>query len=60
MKGQDSARFEQWLQANGLTEDALRQRLSRDLLVAAVRDVVTVNLARQQVHIHALDPLYNR
>jgi foldase protein PrsA len=52
MKGQDSARFEQWLQANGLSEVSLRQRLSRELLASAVRDVVTARLERQQVHIH--------
>lgn len=53
MKGQDGARFEQWLQENGLNEESLRQRLFSDLLAAAVRDVITADLAHQQVHIHA-------
>ena len=53
MKGQDGARFEQWLQENGLDEESLRQRLFSDLLAVAIRDVVTADLAHQQVHIHA-------
>lgn len=53
MKGQDSTKFEQWLQDNGLNEASLRQRLFSDLLAAAVRDVVTADLSQQQVHIHA-------
>ncbi|MHB1356977.1 MAG: peptidylprolyl isomerase [Anaerolineae bacterium] len=53
MRGQDSARFDAWLRANGLNEESLRQRLSSDLLTAAVRDAITAGLSHQQVHIHA-------
>jgi foldase protein PrsA len=53
MKGQDNARFQQWLQENNLTEASLRQRLASDLVAAAVRDAVIADLPRQQAHIHA-------
>jgi foldase protein PrsA len=53
MKGNDNAKFAQWMQANGLSEGSLHERLYTDLITAAVRDAIVADLSPQQVHIHA-------
>ncbi len=47
IKGQEVERFQQWLSANGLTVETLREQIRMDLITAAVRDEVTDNLSRE-------------
>lgn len=53
VRGPDEARFAQWLSANGLTEDSFREQLRDDLLMAAVRDRVTAQLAPEAEQVRA-------
>ena len=54
VRGTDTARFAQWLSANGLSEDSFREQLGDDLLVAAVRDRVTAQLPPEAEQVRAL------
>ena len=53
MRGNDQARFDRWLSANGLTLESLREQLRLDLVTAAVRDGVTESVSRIVMQIHA-------
>jgi len=50
--GDDAARFEEWLQANGLTHEGFKAQLHRELLGAALQEQVVGSLppAVEQVH----------
>ncbi|MHB0856183.1 MAG: peptidylprolyl isomerase [Anaerolineae bacterium] len=52
MRGDDSAQFDAWLSANGLTIEGLREQLRLDLVTTAVRDAVTADQPRQVLQIH--------
>jgi parvulin-like peptidyl-prolyl isomerase len=52
MRGGDAKRFDDWLGANGMTLEELREQLRDDLLTAAIRDRVTADLPRAVKHIH--------
>lgn len=52
MKGQEEERFQQWLSANGLTMETLREQIRMSLITAAVRDEVTENLSREVPQVH--------
>jgi parvulin-like peptidyl-prolyl isomerase len=52
MRGGDARRYEEWLAANGLTEEMLREQLRMDLLTAAMRDRVTSAQPRARRHVH--------
>jgi parvulin-like peptidyl-prolyl isomerase len=53
VRGADAVRFGQWLAANGLTEASFREQLRDDLLMAAVRNRVTANLAPEAEQVRA-------
>jgi foldase protein PrsA len=53
IKGDDEARFEAWLAANGLTEETMREQVRLDLLTSAMRDRVTATLTRRTQQVHA-------
>jgi|GEM_PF-299849 len=53
MKGDDEARFADWLSANGLTEETFREQLRMDLVTTAVRDLITASLSRRLEQVHA-------
>jgi hypothetical protein len=53
MRDGDPQRFGEWLAANGMTEEMLREQLHMDLLTAAMRDRVTSAQPRATRHIHA-------
>lgn len=52
MRGQDQKRFNDWLAANGLTLETLRQQVRTDLVTAAIRDAVTSALSRKVMQAH--------
>ncbi len=52
IRGQDQKRFNDWLAANGLTLETLRQQVRTDLITAAVRDAVTASLSRRVMQAH--------
>jgi len=52
MRGQDQKRFSDWLSANGLTLDTLRQQVRTDLVTAAIRDAVTSSISRKVMQAH--------
>jgi len=52
MKGQDQKRFNDWLSANGLTLDTLRQQVRTDVITAAIRDAVTSSVSRKVMQAH--------
>lgn len=52
MRGGDQKRFNDWLAANGLTLETLRQQVRTDLITAAVRDAVTATLKRRVLQAH--------
>jgi len=52
MKGDDEARFEQWLAASGLTPNSLREQLRIDLITSAVRDQVTGSAEHKAEQVH--------
>ncbi|MFH1084301.1 MAG: peptidylprolyl isomerase, partial [Chloroflexota bacterium] len=52
LQGNDAKRFADWLAANSLTLDDLRDQVRHDLLAAALRDQVTSKLPREQAHVH--------
>ncbi len=51
-RGDDPARFAQWLAANGLTEAALRVELRAQLTALAVQQHLTAKLPRQAEQVH--------
>ncbi|NLG51472.1 MAG: hypothetical protein GX552_15315 [Chloroflexi bacterium] len=53
IKGDDEARFADWLSANGLTEETFREQLRMDLVTTAVRDLITASLPRRIEQVHA-------
>jgi len=52
MRGQDARRFANWLEANGLTVESLGEQVRTDLLMAKMRDRVTLELSRQVEQVH--------
>ena len=52
MRGQNQKRFNDWLAANGLTLETLRQQVRTDLITVAVRDAVTTSLSRKVMQAH--------
>ena len=52
MRGDDQARFDSWLTANGLTLETLRAQVRNDLVTSAMRDIVTASSPRQTDQFH--------
>lgn len=52
MRGNDQARFDSWLAANGLTLESLRSQIRNDLITTAMRDIVTASTPRQADQFH--------
>ncbi len=52
MRGNDQARFDSWLAANGLTLETLRAQVRNDLVTSAMRDIVTASSPRQTEQFH--------
>jgi len=53
IKGDDAARYQDWLTANGLTEETLREQVRLDLLTNAMRDKITTSLSHNLEQVHA-------
>jgi len=53
LTGDDAAKFEEWLQASGLTHDSFRSQLHRELIGAALQERVVGSLASTVEQVHA-------
>ena len=53
LSGDDAAKFEEWLQVNGLTDDSFRSQLHRELIGAALQQQVVGSLPSTVEQVHA-------
>ena len=53
LTGDDLAKFEEWLQANGLTHDSFRSQLHRELIGAALQERLVGSLPSTVEQVHA-------
>ena len=52
MRGNDQARFDEWLTANGMTLATLQEQLRKEMITAAVRDQVTGSLSQRAPQVY--------
>lgn len=52
MRGNDQARFDEWLAANGMTLATLQEQLRIQMLTSAVRDAVTGSLSQRAPQVY--------